>query len=45
MEELLRDEEQPIKPSPEKMPYEKPSMEEHEPLEEATAYIYYYYTW
>ncbi len=27
---------------PQKQAYEKPSMTEHEPLEEATAYIYYY---
>lgn len=26
-----------------KKPYEKPNMEEHEPLEESTAYVYYYY--
>ena len=26
-----------------KKPYEKPKMEEHEPLEESTAYVYYYY--
>lgn len=26
-----------------KQTYEKPKMEEHEPLEESTAYVYYYY--
>ncbi|MFC1888922.1 hypothetical protein ACFL4G_04110 [Thermodesulfobacteriota bacterium] len=26
----------------EKMTYEKPDMEEHKPLDEAAAYIYYY---
>ena len=28
-----------------KKPYEKPKLEEHEPLEESTAYVYYYYNW
>ncbi|MCP3875669.1 MAG: hypothetical protein GY699_21255 [Desulfobacteraceae bacterium] len=28
-----------------KKAYEKPTMEEHEPLEESTAYVYYYYVW
>ncbi len=27
-----------------KKEYEKPEMKEHKPLEESTAYIYYYYT-
>lgn len=27
-----------------KQTYEKPKIEEHEPLEESTAYVYYYYT-
>lgn len=26
-----------------KQAYEKPEMMEHEPLEESTAYVYYYY--
>ncbi len=25
--------------------YEKPQLEEHEPLEESAAYVYYYYVW
>ena len=28
-----------------KRKYEEPKMTEHEPLEESTAYVYYYYTW
>ena len=28
-----------------KKPYEKAKIEEHEPLEEATASVYYYYTY
>jgi len=28
-----------------KKPYEKATIEEHEPLEEATATVYYYYTY
>ena len=28
-----------------KKPYETPSMTQHEPLEEATAVVYYYYTY
>lgn len=28
-----------------KRKYEKPQMTEHEPLEESTAYVYYYYTY
>jgi hypothetical protein len=28
-----------------KKPYEKAKIEEHEPLEEATATVYYYYTY
>lgn len=28
-----------------KKTYERAKMEEHAPLEEATAYVYYYYTW
>lgn len=29
----------------EKLPYTRPQIEEHEPLEESTAYVYYYYVW
>jgi hypothetical protein len=28
-----------------KKPYERARIDEHEPLEEATAYVYYYYTY
>ena len=28
-----------------KRPYERAKIEEHAPLEEATAYVYYYYTY
>jgi hypothetical protein len=34
-----------IERSYEKKSYEKPRMEEHEPLEESTATVYYYYSW
>jgi len=32
-----------IKKDADKRPYERATIEEHEPLEKATAYIYYYY--
>jgi len=34
-----------MKPEAGKKPYERARIDEHEPLEEATATVYYYYTY
>jgi hypothetical protein len=34
-----------MKPETAKKPYERARIDEHEPLEEATASVYYYYTY
>ena len=43
MQKTLNHDVDSIEQSEEKMTYEKPSMDEQEPLEKAAAYVYYYY--
>ncbi len=43
MKKNLEHENEGIEESHEKNSYEKPKIEEHEPLEKSTAFTYYYY--
>jgi hypothetical protein len=43
MEKELRQGTEIVEENPTKKLYEKPEIQEHDPLEESTAFIYYYY--
>jgi hypothetical protein len=43
MEKEVRQGTETIEENPTKKVYEKPEIQEHDPLEESTAFIYYYY--